>query len=71
MMSKLFAVLAVGFALGQWAAARQQQASRSRLDNPRATPDALSNWEGEGGALPVTEAADAPDASLSPALQQP
>ena len=56
MMTKLCAALAVGFALGQWAAARQHQALRSRLDNPRAKPDEVSNCEGEGGALPVTDA---------------
>jgi len=65
MMTKLFAVLAVGFALGQWAAARQQQTFRRRLDNPRPKPDEVSNWEGEGGALPVT------GAQLGPTPQQP
>ncbi len=65
MMSKLLAVLAVGFALGQWAAARQQHRLRSRLDNSRTKPDEVSNWEGEGGALPVT------GAQLGPAPQQP
>ena len=56
MMTKSFAALAVGFALGQWAAARQHQALRSQLDNPRAKPVEVSNWEGEGGAVPVTGA---------------
>lgn len=65
MMSKLLTVLAVGFALGQWVAARQQLTHRSRLDNPRSKPDEVINWEGEGGALPVT------GAQLGPAPQQP
>lgn len=56
MWTKLFAALAVGFALGQWAAGRQQQASRSRNDSPRIKPDEVSKWEGEGGALPETGA---------------
>jgi hypothetical protein len=64
MMTKILAVLAVGFALGQWAAARQQHTLRNRLDNPRTKPDEVSNWEGEGGALPVT------GAQLGPAPQQ-
>lgn len=65
MLTKLFAVLAVGFALGQWVAARQQHKLRSRLDSPRSEPHEVSNWEGEGGALPVT------GAQLGPAPQQP
>jgi hypothetical protein len=65
MLTKLLAVLTVGFALGQWVAARQQLAYSRRLDNPRAKPDEVSNWEGEGGALPVT------GAQLGPAPQQP
>jgi len=65
MMTKIFAVLAVGFALGQWVAARQQHTLRNRLDNPRSKPADVSNWEGEGGALPVT------GAQLGPAPRQP
>ena len=65
MLTKLFAVLTVGFALGQWAAARQQHKLRSELDNPHSKPDEVSNWEGEGGALLVT------GAQLGPAPQQP
>jgi hypothetical protein len=65
MLTKIFAVLTVGFALGQWAAARQQHKLRSQLDKPRAKPDEVSNWEGEGGSLPVT------GAQLGPAPQQP
>jgi hypothetical protein len=65
MISKLLAVLAIGFALGQWSAARQQHSLRRRLDSPRRKPDELSNWEGEGGALPVS------GAQLGPAPQQP
>lgn len=65
MLTKLFAVLAIGIALGQWVAARQQQAHKSRFDNRPSKPDEVSNWEGEGGALPVT------GAQLGPAPQQP
>ena len=65
MLTRLFAVLTVGFALGQWAAARQQHKLRSQLDNPRSKPDEMSNWEGEGGSLPDT------GAQLGPAPQQP
>ncbi len=65
MMTRLLAVLAVGFALGQWVSGRQQQAVRNRLDNARTKPDEVSNWEGEGGALPVT------GAQLGPAPRQP
>ena len=65
MLNKLLVMLTVGFALGQWVAARQNQAHRSRLDNARAKPDEVSNWEGEGGALPVT------GAQLGAAPQQP
>jgi len=65
MLTKMFAVLVVGFALGQWAAARQQHGLRRQLDNPRSKPDELSNWEGEGGALPDT------GAQLGPSPQQP
>ena len=65
MLTKILAVLTVGFALGQWAAARQQHTLRHRLDNPRRKPDEVSNWEGEGVALPVT------GAQLGPAPRQP
>lgn len=65
MMTRLLAALAVGFALGQWVAARQHQSLRNRLDSPRPKPDEVSNWEGEGGALPVT------GAQLGPAPRQP
>ena len=65
MLTKLLAVLAVGFALGQWVGARQSQALRTRLDKPRPKPDELSNWEGEGGSLTAAHA------HLGTAPQQP
>ena len=64
MLTRLFAVLTVGFALGQWAAARQQHKLGNRLDNPRSKPDEVSSWEGEGGSLPVTGAQLGPSPQL-------
>jgi hypothetical protein len=65
MLTKLLTALTAGFALGQWAASRQHQAFRNKLDNPRVKPHEVSSWEGEGGALPVT------GAQLGPAPQVP
>ena len=54
MLVQLFAALGAGYLLGQWAASKQHSALKNKLDNPRHKPDDVSNWEGEGGALPHT-----------------
>lgn len=53
MLKKLFAVLATGFALGQWTASKQHSALKRKLDTPKPKPEEVSNWEAEGGALPA------------------
>lgn len=60
MLKKLVAVLVAGFALGQWAAFKQHSALKRKLDTPKPKPDELSNWEGEGGALPTAGAQPGP-----------
>jgi hypothetical protein len=61
MLKKLIAVLAAGFALGQWTASKQHHTLMRKLDTPKRKPDEVSNWEAEGGALPVTGAQLGPE----------
>ncbi len=61
MLKKLITVLAAGFALGQWTASKQHSELKRKLDTPKRKPEEVSNWEGEGGALPVTGAQLGPE----------
>jgi hypothetical protein len=65
MLKKLITVLAAGFALRQWTASKQRHALTRKLDTSRRKPEDVSNWEGEGGALPVTGAQIGPEPAKS------
>ncbi len=61
MLKRIIPVVVAGLALWQWTAMRRQsQFERQRkISLPKAP--AVTSWEGEGGALPVTGSQLGPD----------
>jgi len=68
-MSKLVSLAALVVATGAWMALRRSPRSTLRREGPRAKPEPVQTWEGEGGALPATGAQMGPDPTVSATAQ--
>jgi hypothetical protein len=65
MIGRFAALAAVACWIWQWDQRRREREQLARSRMPKAKPEEVTTWEGEGGALPTT------GAQLGPAPMQP